>query len=82
MGEPIDCGEAAARLQDYLKQELTPELEAEIRTHLERCRPCFSHARFEQNFLLMLEGRTRRFGCPGTLRARILSVIRGEMGGG
>ena len=80
MGEPIDCREAAARLQDYLKGELTPELEAEMRAHLDRCRPCFSQARFEQNFLLMLESRARRFGCPGTLRARILSVIRGEVG--
>ena len=82
MGEPIDCREAAARLQDYLKRELTPELEAEMLAHLERCRPCFSHVRFEQNFLLMIEGRARRLGCPGALRARILSVIRSEMGGG
>lgn len=79
MGEPIDCREAAARLQDYLKQELTPELEAEVRAHLERCRPCFGHARFEANFLLMLETRARRCGCPGTLRARITSILRSEM---
>jgi anti-sigma factor (TIGR02949 family) len=79
MGEPIDCREAAARLQDYLKQELTPELEAEMRAHLERCRPCFGEARFEANFLLMLETRARRRGCPGTLRARITSILRTEM---
>ena len=80
MGERLDCREAHARLQDYLKRELTPELEEEMRAHLERCRPCFTHARFEANFVLMLESRARRCGCPGTLRARILSVLRGEMG--
>ncbi len=79
MGEPIDCREAAARLQDYLKQELTPELAAEMRAHLERCRPCFAHARFEQRFLIMLESRARKCGCPGTLRARIESLLRAEM---
>jgi len=80
MGERLDCREAHARLQDYLKRELTPELEEEMRAHLERCRPCFTHARFEANFVLMLESRARRCGCPDTLRARILSVLRGEMG--
>ena len=79
MGEPIDCRKAAARLQDYLKQELTPELAAEMRAHLEYCRPCFSHARFEQRFLIMLESRARKCGCPETLRARIVSLLRAEM---
>ena len=78
MGEPIDCREAAARLQDYLKQELTAELEAEMRAHLERCRPCFGHARFELNFMLMLESRAQRCGCPEALRARITSLLRAE----
>ncbi len=80
MGEPINCREAAERLQDFLKQELTPELEAEMQAHLERCRPCFDEARFEANFVLMLESRARRCSCPGTLRARILSMLHGEMG--
>ena len=31
MSEAIDCREAHARLHDYLKQELTPELAAEVR---------------------------------------------------
>jgi anti-sigma factor (TIGR02949 family) len=79
MGESIDCREAHARLHDYLKRELTPEVEAEMRAHLDRCRPCFTHMRFEANFLLMLETRARRCGCPGTLRARILSALRTEM---
>jgi anti-sigma factor (TIGR02949 family) len=80
MRDPIDCHEAAARLQDFLKQELTPELAAEVRAHLDRCRPCFDHAKFEQSFLIMLETRARRCGCPDSLRARIVSTLRAEMG--
>ena len=79
MDEPIDCREAVQRLQDYLKQELTPELEAELRAHLERCRPCEGYARFEANFLLMLQTRGRRDSCPGKLRTRILALLRTEM---
>ena len=36
MGESIDCREAAARLDDFLKQELTPDVAAQMRAHLEK----------------------------------------------
>jgi anti-sigma factor (TIGR02949 family) len=78
MGEPIDCSEAEARLQDYLKRELTPELAAEVRDHLIRCRGCFGHARFEENLLHLLEARARRETCPGALRDRIRALLRAE----
>jgi anti-sigma factor (TIGR02949 family) len=79
MSETLDCREAIARLQDYLKQELTPELAGELRAHLEHCRPCHGYARFEQSFLEMLEARARNCGCPGELRARILRELGIEM---
>jgi anti-sigma factor (TIGR02949 family) len=82
MSEPIDCRAAVEILQDYLKRELTPEVEAAVRAHLERCAPCFSYARFEENFLIMLEARAQESNCPGSLRARIVSALRAEMGGG
>jgi anti-sigma factor (TIGR02949 family) len=78
MGDSIACREAKDRLQDFLKQELTPEVAAEIRAHLDKCRPCFAHARFEQSFLAMLEARAGRCGCPDTLRARVVSTLRVE----
>ena len=78
MHRPIDCREAVARLQDFLKQELTPELAADMREHLDRCRPCLTHARFERSFLAMLETRARRACCPGALRAKIVAVLRAE----
>ena len=77
----IDCEQAKAHLQDYLKRELTPDLVVEVRDHLERCRDCFTHARFEENFFLMLGIRARRETCPGALRARILAALRAEARG-
>lgn len=76
-----DCEQALAHLQDYLKREITPELAGEVRQHLERCRPCFRHARFEANFLMMLETRGSKETCPSQVRARILALLRAEAGG-
>jgi anti-sigma factor (TIGR02949 family) len=78
MSDAIDCREAHARLQDFLKQELTAELAQEVAAHLERCRPCFKQARFEESFLLMLRTKTARTCCPNALRARILDALRAE----
>ena len=74
----VDCAKAMAHLDEYLKRELTPDLMVEVRRHLDRCRPCFKHARFEENFLLMLETRAGRETCPAKLRARILALLRAE----
>lgn len=79
MSDTIDCREAAARLQDFLKQELTPEVAAGVQAHLEKCRPCFAHARFERTFVAMLETRARQCECPDALRARVASILRAEM---
>ncbi|HEX5575372.1 MAG TPA: zf-HC2 domain-containing protein [Gemmatimonadales bacterium] len=75
----VDCVQAMAHLDDYLKRELTPELMVEIRQHLERCRDCFKCAQFEQSFLIMLETSAARETCPNKLRARILEMLRGEV---
>jgi anti-sigma factor (TIGR02949 family) len=78
MSESLECREAIARLQDYLKQELTPERAGELRAHLEHCRPCEGYARFERSFLEMLEARAHHC-CPEELRARVLRDLRIEM---
>ena len=77
----LDCEQALAHMQDYLKRELTPELVVEVRVHLEHCRDCTGYARFEESFFLMLETRARRETCPGELRARILAALRAEARG-
>jgi anti-sigma factor (TIGR02949 family) len=76
-----DCEQALTHLQDFLKREITPELAAEVRQHLEHCRPCFRHARFEENFLTMLETHCTKETCPSKVRARILAMLRREAGG-
>jgi anti-sigma factor (TIGR02949 family) len=78
MGERIDCRQATEQLNDYLKREMTPALAQEIRAHLDRCRPCFNQARFEENFLRLLEESCGRQRCPGTLRARIVALLQVE----
>ncbi len=72
----LDCEQAMAHLHDYLKRELTPDLVLEVRVHLERCRDCEDHARFEQCFLKMLETLGQRETCPKEVRARILAALR------
>ena len=74
----VNCREAMAKLHEYLKQELTADLAAEVRQHLEHCRPCFSHARFEENFLTMVESCGRKQTCPEKLRAKILAALKSE----
>ena len=76
MGDRIDCRQATEQLHDYSSGK-SPGLAEEIRAHLDRCKPCFNHAQFEENFLRLLEscGRQR---CPGTLRARIVALLQTE----
>jgi anti-sigma factor (TIGR02949 family) len=74
----VDCAKAMAHLDDYLKRELTPALMVEVRRHLEHCRECFDHSRFEESFLHMLETRAGRETCPEKLRARIMALLRAE----
>ena len=78
MSDAIDCREARDRLQDYLKEELTAERAAEVAAHLVRCRHCFSQAKFEESFLLMLKVKARGTCCPNALRERILAALRAE----
>ena len=77
----LDCEQTLVHLQDYVKRELTPELVVEVRIHLEHCRDCTGHARFEESFLLMLETRAGRESCPKELRARILAALQAEARG-
>jgi len=79
MHDTLDCLEAIAWVQDYLKHELPPERTAELRAHLERCPPCFRYVRFEQRFLEMLERPAQRCTCPEALRARIEHELGREM---
>ena len=72
----IDCDEALALLQDYLKVELSLDNQERVAQHLAACGHCFGQAQFERNFLAALERATRGVQCPDELVARILQALR------
>lgn len=74
-GDRLDCERALALLQDYLKREADPASAPLVEQHLARCAPCLSHARFERNFLLLLQARAAEIRCPDALRARIAEAL-------
>ena len=74
----MDCDAALELLHEYLKRQLTPELAERVRAHIEKCRPCLSHSRFEANYLRMLEDKLKTVTCPPESREWILTAIHGE----
>jgi anti-sigma factor (TIGR02949 family) len=76
VNDDLDCREALELLQDFLRQELTPEVEAAVTRHLAGCRPCLRHGEFERNFLAALERAVGRDRCPEAVRERILAGLR------
>ncbi len=75
----LNCDDALELLHEYLKLQLTPELGERVRAHIELCRPCFTHSRFENNYLKMLEHKLKSLVCPAETRERILTAIHGEL---
>lgn len=76
--EMIDCVEALDLLHEFLKRQLTTETAAQVEAHLEACRPCLTNARFEGNYLRMVEDKLKRIRCPDESRERILTALGGE----
>jgi anti-sigma factor (TIGR02949 family) len=76
--DDLDCEQALEVLQDYLKHEqMSPDLERRLRVHLDRCRPCFASARFEENFIRLV-ARSCTQCAPERVRAKVLAALRGE----
>jgi anti-sigma factor (TIGR02949 family) len=73
--KPLDCHQAAEHLYELMDQELTPELEAAVRAHLDDCKHCFSVYEYERAFKRFLEARTRSRGAPEQLRRRIFEQL-------
>lgn len=74
-GSSIDCREAFDLLYAYLDGELSAGQEAEVRQHLEICKPCFKLATFESAYLRFLEARTRAQRAPAHLKKAILRQL-------
>ena len=74
----MNCREALDHVYEFLDKELTPDVEREVREHLEACKPCGHHFDFEQAFLTFLQARCRTRSAPPDLKRRILHDLFGE----
>ena len=74
----MNCREALDRVYEFLDKDLTPEVEREVREHLEACKPCGQNFDFEQTFLKFLQARCRTRSAPPDLKRRILNDLFGE----
>ena len=76
----VTCEQALELLMDFLKRELSPDVAEAVRQHLDECKPCERHARFESRFVVLVETRLRSERCPESLKARILDSLIQEGG--
>jgi anti-sigma factor (TIGR02949 family) len=74
----LDCAEALALLQDYLKDELTPDNQRRVAGHLAACGHCLEQEHFERNFLAAVERAARGIRCPDEVVARIRQALRSD----
>ena len=70
-----DCGEAFARLDDYLDRELVPGELERVREHLEVCATCAEEFRFEARVLEVLKARIATLHAPAALRERVDQAV-------
>ena len=71
----IDCKTAVQQLWDYLDQELDESRVAEVRQHLETCRPCLQHADFDRRFLEAL-GQVRELHLmPPAAKSHVMAAL-------
>jgi anti-sigma factor (TIGR02949 family) len=71
----MKCRECVEHLYEYLDREVTPDLEREIRAHIEGCPPCGQHLDFETLFLRFVKIRCSAQAAPPALRRRILEQL-------
>ena len=74
----LNCAEALALLQDYLKHELTPANQRRVAGHLAACGHCLEHEHFERNFLAAVERAAGGIRCPDDVVARIRQALRSD----
>lgn len=70
-----DCSEVLERVFLYLDGELPPEVERDVREHLDECAPCLRQYGLEQAVKALV---ARSCGCdpvPEELRTKVLSRL-------
>jgi anti-sigma factor (TIGR02949 family) len=74
-GARLSCAEVLDRIYEFLDGELSPDVDARIREHLEACAECFPHFEHERVFLRFLERRAQIERAPPALRRRIFQAL-------
>jgi len=71
----IDCLTAIRQLWDYLDQELTPDREAMVRQHLQKCARCLPHHDFARHFLDAVHATREEHLMPPEVKRRVMDVL-------
>lgn len=71
----LDCAQAMADLDGFLRSELSVELITRMQDHLARCRHCRQVGAYERAFRERLERLDAGRCCPEALRARISELL-------
>ncbi|MBK7593981.1 MAG: zf-HC2 domain-containing protein [Gemmatimonadetes bacterium] len=76
MSDPeLNCTDALAELDAFLRGELPVESVERMQGHLTRCRHCTQIGRYEQAFRSRLQRLGAGTECPDALRARIAALL-------
>jgi anti-sigma factor (TIGR02949 family) len=76
----MDCDQAMAELDGFLRAELSVELIDRMEAHLARCGHCRQLGEYERAFRARLEQLDAGRCCPDALRARIATLLAREAG--
>lgn len=77
----LSCQEAAARLDDFVDRELSPEELGEVETHLKVCAHCAPVFRFQEGVLQRLQETLGRIQAPEGLLEQVMTRLRREGAG-
>ncbi len=67
----MDCREVQLHLPDYGRGQLQPDLQADLRAHLDRCPPCSQMAAEEEVVTALLEQRLPQYPASLALKRRL-----------
>jgi mycothiol system anti-sigma-R factor len=69
-----DCEDVLKELFNFIDNEMDGTSAAEIKAHLDLCRPCLDRVEFEKVLRQHCREKTNHF-CPGKLKDRIKKLI-------
>lgn len=71
----ISCGEAVARLYDFLDREGSAASVEEVERHLNMCRHCCDRFAFEVSLWQVVKTKGQEACCPEGLKAKVQQLL-------